>query len=111
MKARLTLLLALTLGFFQFAPMASPQSPSEKAPRHLRMERRAHWANLSEDDRAKIRAAHQKAMTDPQVKAAHEKLKQARRDFRDVMRPAMVKADPSIQVILEKLFAERTAGE
>ena len=31
----------------------------------------------------------------------------ARREFRELMRPAMLKADPSIQPILDKLRAER----
>jgi hypothetical protein len=46
-------------------------------------------------------------MTDPAVQAAREKLRQARREFRDIMRPALLKADPSIQPILDKLKAER----
>jgi hypothetical protein len=66
---------------------------------------------LTEEERSKLRAAHHKAMTDPAVKEAHERLKQARREFRDVMHPALLKADPSIQPILEKLRAERVAEE
>lgn len=64
-------------------------------------------ANLTEDERTRLRAAHQKAMTDPAVQAAREKLRQARREFREIMRPALLKADPSIQPILDKLKAER----
>jgi tripartite-type tricarboxylate transporter receptor subunit TctC len=62
---------------------------------------------LSEEDRAKLRAALQKAMADPAVRAAQDKLRQARREFREVMRPAMLKADPSVQAIFDKLRAER----
>ena len=68
-------------------------------------------ANLTEDERARLRAAHQKAMQDPAVQAAREKLKQARREFREIMRPALLKADPSIQPILDKLRAERERGD
>ena len=75
------------------------------------MERRARWASLNEGERAKLRAAHQKAMADPAVQAAREKLRQARREFREVMRPALLKADPSVQPILEKMRAERTAED
>ena len=71
------------------------------------MERRARWANLSEEERARLKAAHQKAMADPAVQAARDRLRQARREFREVMRPALLKADPSIQPILDKVRAER----
>jgi hypothetical protein len=46
-------------------------------------------------------------MADPAVQAARDRLRQARREFREIMRPAMLKADPSIQPILDKLRAER----
>jgi hypothetical protein len=46
-------------------------------------------------------------MADPAVRAARDRLRQARREFRDVMRPALLKADPSIQPILEKMRPER----
>ena len=71
------------------------------------MERRARWANLNEEERARLKAAHQKAMADPAVQAARDRLRQARREFREVMRPAMLKADPSIQPILDKVRPER----
>jgi hypothetical protein len=108
MKAKLTFLLAPALaGALQFAPAVFAQQPSDRPFRPFQNERRARWANLSEEERAKLRAAHEKAMADPAVQAAREKLRQARREFRDVMRPAMLKADPSVQAILDKLRPER----
>ena len=105
MKVKLTFLLVPALASaLQFAPSAFAQQPADKP---FWNERRARWANLSEEDRAKLRAAHQKAMADPAVQAARDRLRQARREFREVMRPAMLKADPSIQPILDKLRAER----
>lgn len=71
------------------------------------MEGRARWASLNEEERSRLKAAHQKAMADPAVRAARDRLRQARREFREVMRPAILKADPSIQPILEKMRAER----
>jgi len=107
MKAKLTFLLIPALGgLLQFAPRVSAQPP-ERPFRPFQNERPARWANLSEEDRARLRAAHQKAMADPAVRAAHDKLRQARREFREVMRPAMLRADPSVQAILDKLRAER----
>jgi hypothetical protein len=108
MKAKLTFLLVPALaGALQFAPSASAQPPADKPFRPFQNERRARWANLSEEERAKLRAAHEKAMADPAVQAARDRLRQARREFREVMRPALLKADPSIQPILDKLRAER----
>ncbi len=107
MKTKLTFLLVPTLAAaLQFAPGVLAQSPTEKPARH-QMERRARWANLNEEERSRLKAAHQKAMADPAVQAARDRLKQARREFREVMRPAMLKADPSIQPILDKVRADR----
>jgi hypothetical protein len=101
------LLIATVAGAFQLAPSSIAQQPTDKPFRPFQNERRARWANLSEEDRARLRAAHQKAMADPAVQAARDRLRQARREFREIMRPAMLKADPSIQPILDKLRAER----
>jgi membrane-bound lytic murein transglycosylase B len=112
MKAKLTFLLVPTLAAaLQFAPSVLAQSPVEKPPRQFQMERqmerRARWARLNEEERSKLKAAHQKAMADPAVWAAREKLRQARREFREIMRPALLKADPSLQPILEKMRPDR----
>lgn len=108
MKAKLTFLLVPTLAAaLQFAPTVLAQSPPDKPARPLQMERRARWANLTEEERSKLKAAHQKAMADPAVRAARDRLKQARREFRELLRPALLKADPSIQPILEKMRPER----
>jgi hypothetical protein len=112
MKLKLTVLLvpAITCAV-QLAPTVFAQSPPDRADRPFRQfltERRAaRLASLTEDERARLRAAHQKALQDPAVQAAREKLKQARREFRETLRPALLKADPSIQPILDKLRAER----
>lgn len=50
-------------------------------------------ANLSPDERAKLRAAHRQAMSDPAVQAAKERHRQAAREFSD----RMLQADPTIQ--------------
>ena len=112
MKLKLTLLTVPALVCVaQFAPAVFAQSPPDRPDRPFRQfqsERRARLLqNLSEDERSRLRAAHQKAMQDPAVQAAREKLRQARREFREILRPAMLKADPTIQPILDKLRAER----
>ncbi|MEY2488664.1 MAG: hypothetical protein QOC70_606 [Verrucomicrobiota bacterium] len=108
MKAKLTFLLVPTLAAaLQFAPSVLAQSPPDRPMRQFQMERRARWARLTEEERSKLKAAHQKAMADPAVWAARERLRQARREFREIMRPALLKADPSLQPILEKMRPER----
>ncbi len=110
MKAKLIYLLGPALmGITQWAPdsFAQPPDRSDRPFRPFQNERRARWMNLSEEERGRLRAAHEKAMADPAVHAAREKLRQARREFREVMRPALLKADPSIQTILDKLRPER----
>ncbi|MFL6584503.1 MAG: hypothetical protein ACJ8KU_08290 [Chthoniobacterales bacterium] len=90
----------------QFAPSADGQDRGDKSERRF-PERNPRWQSLSEPERAKLRAAHDQALQDAQVRAAHERLIQARREFREVMRPALIKADPSVQPILEKLRTNR----
>jgi Spy/CpxP family protein refolding chaperone len=112
MKTKLIYLLVPMLAFVsQFAPNLSAQKPPDRPDKPFRQfqnERRARLlANLTEDERTRLEAAHQKAMADPAVQAAREKLKQARHEFREVLRPALLKADPSLQPILDKLRAER----
>jgi len=46
---------------------------------------------------------HAAAMSDPTVQASRERLRQTAREFHESMRAAMLKADPSVQPILEKL--------
>jgi Spy/CpxP family protein refolding chaperone len=110
MKAKLACLLVPALACVsQFTPRAAAQPPDQpdRSSRPFQNERRARWTSLTEDERTRLRAAHEKAMADPAVQAAREKLRHARREFREILRPALLKADPTIQPILDKLRAER----
>lgn len=69
-------------------------------------------ANLSEAERQQVKALHEQVKNNPAVIAAREAMKsastpEARRDaekaLHEASRDAMVKADPSIEPILEKL--------
>ena len=111
MKAKLIyLFVPAFFCFSQWAPVACAQRPPDRPDRPFRSfqnERRARLANLTEEERGRLRAAYQKALSDPAVLAAREKLRQARREFRELMRPALLKADPSVQAILDKVRPER----
>ena len=106
MKSLITMsILALA---FQFVPAIRAQDDDEQGKRGRRWEQR--MANLSPDERQKLEAARQKAMQDPSVQAAHDKMRQAHKEFRDAMRAAILKADPSIQPILNKMPAGNRRG-
>jgi hypothetical protein len=85
-----------------FSPLSFGQETNEgMSGRGRRWQNR--MANLSADDREKLKATRYKAIQDPNVQAALEKMRQARREFTDSMRAAMLKADPSIQSVLDKM--------
>jgi len=70
------------------------------------------FGNLSEDQLEKLMSAREKAKSDLAVQAAEKKKREANtleernaasEDYRKAMREAMVKADPSIAALLEKM--------
>ncbi len=66
---------------------------------------RAKFMALTPEERQKVKAARQAAMKDPAVIAAKANRASDRRGFRTAMREAMVKSDPSVAPILDKLAA------
>src|SRR6266404_7763546 len=105
MKAIITMsILAATL---QFTPAVFSQD-EEQGGRGKRWEQRL--SNLSPDERQKLQAARQKAMQDSAVQSAKDKMRQAHKEFRDAMHAALLKADPSIQPILNKIPAGKRHG-
>lgn len=104
MKTKLFLAIFIAAAALQLAPDASAQNPDHQE----RWQRGRHGrflSSLSEDERMKLRTAHQKAMADPAVQAAKDRRRQAAKDFRDLKRAAMLRADPTIQPILDKMPA------
>jgi hypothetical protein len=70
------------------------------------------FGNLGEDELEKLMSAREKAKSDLAVQAAEKKKREANtleernaasEDYRKAMREAMVKADPSIAALLEKM--------
>jgi hypothetical protein len=94
-----------------FAVLTIAQMPSVRAQeldssdiRKEVRERNEQVNKLSTDEQLKLRAAERKAAEDPAVKAALEKRNTAIKEFRAAVRAAMVKADPSIQSVIEKVW-------
>jgi Spy/CpxP family protein refolding chaperone len=106
MKLKLAVTMSILAAALQLAPAVFSQD-QERGQRGKRWEQRL--AGLSPEERQKIQAARQKAMQDPAVQASREKMRQAHKEFRDAMHAAMLKADPSIQPVLDKI-PKRNSG-
>ena len=72
---------------------------------------KARLATLTTEEKMKLRAAHKAAMKDPTVQAAKAEKSTDKRAFRKAVREAMLKADPSVGPILEKLKEEHHAAK
>ena len=69
--------------------------------------RRMQFSRLSLEEQARLRSAHDTAMRDPALMQSRARYEQARKEFRDKLRDALLKADPSVQPILEKAKSQR----
>jgi hypothetical protein len=69
--------------------------------------RRGRFSRLSMDEQARFRSAHDMAMRDPALAATRQRYEQARNEYRNKLREALLKADPSVQPILEKVRRHR----
>lgn len=101
MKTPFVIALVLAAGL-QLSTTASAQPQPGRGRASGRPVREA-WAKLTPDERTKLRGAHRSAVADPSVQAARERMQAARKQYHDSMRAALLKADPSVQPILEKL--------
>ena len=102
MKMKTIVAISVLAGLIQLASFSFGQD-SNKPDKGWRHNHDDHLASLTPAERQKVEAAQKTAMQDPTVQATREKMKQARKAFRDAMHAAMLKADPSIQPILEKI--------
>jgi hypothetical protein len=102
MNIKSLITMSILIGTLHLSPIVFGQGTNESAPGHGgRWQQRL--ANLSPQEREKLKAARQQAMQDSSVQAAHEKMRQAHKEFVTSMHAAMLKADPSIQPILDKI--------
>src|SRR5438034_7615871 len=69
--------------------------------------KRIPFSRLSLEEQAKLRSAHDMAMRDPALVQSRARYEQARKEFRDRLRDALLRADPSVQPILEKARSQR----
>ncbi len=95
----------------QIAPCAFSQGVDDSDLRKQVREREERVNNLSLDEQLKLRAAEQKAVQDPAVKAAFQKRNKAIQEFRDALRAGMIKADPDVEPILAKVAVGAEPGK
>jgi hypothetical protein len=99
------------------APTATPSvsTPDTAAPSdkdHAEHEgRKGRMAELTPAERQQLKAAHEKALQDPAVKAAEGEKGTDRRAYQKTVHDAMLRADPTIAPILEKMRAHRGKPE
>jgi hypothetical protein len=68
---------------------------------------RRRFSRLSMEEQARFRSAHDMALRDPALAATRQRYEQARNEYRNKLREALLKADPSVQPILEKVRRHR----
>jgi hypothetical protein len=114
------LLLPIAVQAQEPAPTATPSvstpdtaasaAPSDKD--HAGREgRKGRMAELTPAERQQLKAAHEKALQDPAVKAAEGEKTTDRRAYQKSVHDAMLRADPTIAPILEKMRAHRGKAE
>ena len=91
--------ITLSVGLLQADALA--QTPRMRGARQARL------MNLSGEERARLQSAHLAALRDPALRQSRERFQQAKKEYRDKLRDALLKADPSVQPILEKVRRQR----
>jgi biopolymer transport protein ExbB/TolQ len=96
------LFLAL-VAMVQLAPFAFAQEVDGSDLRREVREREERVNKLSIEEQVKLRAAERNAAEDPAVKAALEKRNRAIQEFRAALRASIIKSDPTVEPILDKV--------
>jgi hypothetical protein len=73
-------------------------------------ERQQKISKLSTEEQLRLRAAEVKAAEDPEVLAALEKRKKAIDEFRDAFRKSILKNDPGIEPLLDRVAVGGSPG-
>jgi hypothetical protein len=110
MKFNLSVVGVLVAAIAQFAPLTSAQEVDGSDINQQLTEREGKINRLTIDEQLKLRAAQKKAVEDPDVKAALEKRNQAIEEFRAALHKSMVKSDPTLEAILQKIAVGVSPG-
>lgn len=100
----LAIALALAAPAFTVLGQEPAPSPSPSGGWHWRAHRMGHaWKSLSTEEQQKLKTARQATRNNPEVVAAKTKLKAEMRAFHETQKAAMLKSDPTLAPIMEKL--------
>ena len=103
-SSTLMTIVALTAALSVVSPILSQTpAPGGRGKGKWKQAQQQRLAALTPDERKKVQAARRKAKEDPAVKAAREKVEQAAKEFQAAMEAAMLKDDPSLKPILDKI--------
>lgn len=101
----------------QTSPAAAAPSAAAAEAKSDRGDHHDGLSKLTHEEKMRLKAAHDAAKKDPSVIAAESARTTNPKAYRDTVRAAMLKADPSIEPLLEKMksarkerWAERTAN-
>jgi hypothetical protein len=100
---KVIVLLLLLLTALPVSPILRAQELDGSDLRKEVRERDERVNRLPADERAKLQAAQTQAIQDPAVQEALQKRNVAMNEFRTAIQTAMLKADPSIAPILQKV--------
>jgi hypothetical protein len=102
------MLLALLVSASGFGQTPQGPDPRRMQPAAQSIDlRRMQFSRLSLEEQARLRSAHDMAMRDPALIQSRARYEQARKEFRDKLRDALLKADPSVQPILDKARSQK----
>jgi hypothetical protein len=100
---KLLITISILAAALQIAPVAFTQGGKQRGGGGGADRMGGAMGNLTQEERQKLMTARRTAMQDPAVTAAKEKAQQANKEFHDAMDAAMLKADPSIKPLLDKM--------
>jgi len=81
----------------------------KKDKEHVRGYMKAAMESLTPAEKEQLKAAHKKIESDPKVTEAREKVREAMREAGETKRAAMLKEDPKLEPILEKIEKAKKA--
>ncbi len=110
MKFHLCVLTAIFLAAGQVTPLLRAQEVDGSDINKQLTERDAKIGRLTLDEQLRLRAAQKKAIEDPAVKEALVKRDAAIEGFRKALHDSMVKDDPKLEEILQKISVGSSPG-
>src|SRR6187549_1018953 len=109
MKFNFCVLAAILVASSHFAFSEEPDIEGKQINQEL-VDRGDKINKLTTEEQLKLRAAQVKAGEDPEVIAALAKRDKAIEEFRKAMHDSMVKSDPKVEAILQKIAVGASPG-